>query len=441
MLATTIESGVRANHASQTKHQQRRRGPAHATSAGREAMDAQSEWEYEYDLNETEDLYFTLDLTTYVPDAIPVQHVLRNGKRVPKEVESLPVTDGNTIRERAAETQPSAGTMQFLDLHTDEPLVRFKDRVYSCNWHTDLGTQFYVARPGEVPNPVRPGHVVDVVATSQVRLLGAPVKLRQRKNWVDDESGLMPVQEADLGSASLLSRSLPPSDLSNLQPGEQLVVPRESLRNAEQATQASFLEQLSAVKLQKGEHDIIPVAGVKHYVAPANKEEIRLRALAAAAAEIASGAASRNTSNNYSTHGKKRRRMTYAEMGIETLAAKKKRERQERKAEKGVDPASEQEMTPAGPVPDRSRSASTSRRPSDTVQYELPQLGGDSMVEEGEEAAFTLPWADLPAAISPMPVTLPEDAVDPAGTAAAPPLFVHKMPPETREPSLQAMEH
>ncbi|KAK3626779.1 hypothetical protein LTR56_019597 [Elasticomyces elasticus] len=395
-------------------------------------MDEQSEWEYEYDPNETEDLYFTLDLTTYVPDAIPVQHVLRNGKRVTKEVESLPVTNGNTTRERAAETQPSAGTMQFLDLHTDEPLVRFKDRVYSCNWHTDLGTQFYVARPG---------HVVDVVATSQARLLGAPVKLRQRKNWVDDGLGLMPVQEADLGSASLLSKSLTPSDLSNLQPGEQLVVPRESLRNAEQATQASFLEQLSAIKLQKGEHDIIPVAGVKHYIAPANKEEIRLRAVAAAAAEAASGAASGNTSNNYSTHGKKRRRMTYAEMGIETLAAKKKRERQERKAEKGVDPASEQEMTPAGPMPDRSRSASTSRRPSDTVQYELPQLGGDSMVEEGEEAAFTLPWADLPATISPMPSTLPQDAVDPAGTPAPPPVFVHEMPPETRELSLQAMDH
>ncbi|KAK5712104.1 hypothetical protein LTR15_012173 [Elasticomyces elasticus] len=366
-------------------------------------MDEQSEWEYEYDPNETEDLYLTLDLTTYVPDAIPVQHVLRNGKRVTKEVESLPVTNGNTTRERAAETQPSAGTMQFLDLHT--------------------------------------GHVVDVVATSQARLLGAPVKLRQRKNWVDDGLGLMPVQEADLGSASLLSKSLTPSDLSNLQPGEQLVVPRESLRNAEQATQASFLEQLSAIKLQKGEHDIIPVAGVKHYIAPANKEEIRLRAVAAAAAEAASGAASGNTSNNYSTHGKKRRRMTYAEMGIETLAAKKKRERQERKAEKGVDPASEQEMTPAGPMPDRSRSASTSRRPSDTVQYELPQLGGDSMVEEGEEAAFTLPWADLPATISPMPSTLPQDAVDPAGTPAPPPVFVHEMPPETRELSLQAMDH
>ena len=33
-------------------------------------MSDESEWEYEYDDNETDDFYFTLDLTTHVPPVL-----------------------------------------------------------------------------------------------------------------------------------------------------------------------------------------------------------------------------------------------------------------------------------------------------------------------------------------------------------------------------------
>ena len=55
----------------------------------------EDEWEYEYDATETEDLYFTLDLTTHVADALlqkptpantsPVRGSPRNGENEGQE--------------------------------------------------------------------------------------------------------------------------------------------------------------------------------------------------------------------------------------------------------------------------------------------------------------------------------------------------------------------
>ncbi|TKA77778.1 hypothetical protein B0A55_04698 [Friedmanniomyces simplex] len=301
-------------------------------------MDEQSdEWEYEYDLRETEDLYFTLDLTTHVPEAIAAHQVLRNGKRATKEAVSRPTDDGAPGLGNSHPAQQPAGSLQFLDLHTQEPLVRFNEGVYSCNWHTDLGTQFFVSQPGSISKPVRPGHVLDVVGTSQTKLLGRPVKLHQRKAWADDTPRDSPQKPADgpgFDSGRMLAATLPPSELSNLRPGQQLVIPLDAIKKPEQAAQASFLEKLSAIKLQKGEHDIIPVAGVKHYPPPANKDEIRQRALATAAA--AQNIMPADPPPSMPPAGK-RRRITFAEMGLETKAAKKRRLKQEALAGKGPD--------------------------------------------------------------------------------------------------------
>ncbi|KAK1811319.1 hypothetical protein LTR12_014307 [Friedmanniomyces endolithicus] len=363
-------------------------------------MDDQSEWEYEYDPHETEDLYFTIDLTTHVPGAIPTQPVPRNGKRTPKAPESRPTGDSAPRHvDFDAEPRPM-GTLQLLDMHTTDPLVRFEDSVYSCNWHTDLGTQIFVGQRGAISQPVRPGHVLDVIGTSQTRLLGRPVKLFPRNDRIDDTPKISPQDPADTpdsGPKETLAATLPPSDLSDLRPGQQLVIPLDAIKDPRQLAQASFLERLSTIKLQKGELDIIPVAGVKHYPQPANKEEIRQRALATAAAM--QNILSANEPPTMPKVGKRKRR-SYAQMGIETKKLKDKRLKQEALLGKAPLAPSPPASPAPGLVSGHVDSTASSRPTGSTVQYDPPvtyETPGGSTVAKGDQVDSALPGTDPPA--------------------------------------------
>ena len=59
-----------------------------------------SDWEYEYDEHETEDIYFTLDLTTHVPNAIQEKQYAKNGKLIGPEksgAENAPQDDDANV--------------------------------------------------------------------------------------------------------------------------------------------------------------------------------------------------------------------------------------------------------------------------------------------------------------------------------------------------------
>lgn len=246
------------------------------------AMGDTSDWEYEYAENETEDLYFTLDLTTRVPNAVPVHQVQRNGRRAPTEARSKPAEQlANGSQGAGVNGDAKDDALQILNLHTRQPLVQLNGETFSCRWHTDLGTHFYVAEPGTTAQPMRPGHAVVVIGTSQTRLLGQPVTLKRKEAVSGEQCTGNDGAAAAADSSDDVEQDIAapkPSILSSLRPGQQLVVPREAIRNPTMAAQASFFEQLSAIKLKKGETDIIPVGAVKHYTAPANKEEMRERA-------------------------------------------------------------------------------------------------------------------------------------------------------------------
>ncbi|GAB1740174.1 hypothetical protein NU219Hw_g5087t1 [Hortaea werneckii] len=299
------------------------------------------EWEYEYDDNETEDFYFTLDLTTHVSNAVAAPEPRKRNRAAPKgkrrpetpaeqaareerdaavsavvtaaRLPSLPATGADGEEPNPPGTQEAK--LQILDLHSENPFVKFIDGVYSCNWHTDLSTQVYVAKPGGVTEtPVlRPGTVVDVVGLSRNRLVGKPVTLQPRPKPV------VVVEPAALGGGgednptsssspnTLSHTAVPPStttttspapphpaagavpppsssggtDSTHIRPGDPLIIPRDRVRTEAMEHQAVFLEQLAAIKLRRGETDLVPVSGVRFYDAPADREGIRARALAA----------------------------------------------------------------------------------------------------------------------------------------------------------------
>ncbi|KAI7165952.1 hypothetical protein KC343_g14182 [Hortaea werneckii] len=287
------------------------------------------QWEYEYDDNETEDFYLTLDLTTHVSNAVATPEPRKRNRAAPKGKRRPETTAEQSAREERDAAVPAVTTarlpslpaaeadgeeqfptatqeakLQILDLHSDNPFVKFVDGVYSCNWHTDLSTQVYVARPGVTELPLRPGNVVDVVGLSRRRLVGKPVTLQPRPKPVSVETEpLLPSGDDENHPSSqdvpttttttipphsppAAAAGLPPSsDFSHVRPGDPLTIPRDRVRNEAMEQQASFLEQLSAIKLKRGETDLVPVSGVRYYDPPADREGIRARALAVADSE------------------------------------------------------------------------------------------------------------------------------------------------------------
>lgn len=252
-----------------------------------------TDWEYEYNANETEDLYFTLDLTTHVPDALVRKcDTASDNHAGTKAAEKLPSGDAQdeiaTIEglppDRGAVGTKPRTALQILDLHTRNPLVKLDDGIYSCYWSTDLGTQFHISQAGVTPSPRRAGTVLDIVGLSQTRLIGKPITLTLNDFSADraasgaaapDEDEIVDPQGGEAEAASGSSDSIT----------QPLVIPRELCKNPTAETQASFLERLSQIKLKKGETDPLPIYSIKYHQEPANKDEIKKRAKAADAAK------------------------------------------------------------------------------------------------------------------------------------------------------------
>jgi hypothetical protein len=260
----------------------------------------ESDWEYEYDEHETEDVYFTLDLTTHVPNAIQEKQYAKNGKLVGPEKngavsENAPQDDADgelalngennaQIDNDVDNTTPTeAGQLQVLDLHTEKPYVRYNNSFYTCHWFTDLGTQFWITNPGVVSDPKLSGHVLDVVSSSQTRLVAKPANLKRNRDAPEaehHENGTA-TQTIDLDDDAA-------SDVSDADSRAHLVVVPEQDLNEPMVVvppkndlhlqgQASFMERLSAIKLKKGEHDAhdIPRKIPVYYKGAHNADELR----------------------------------------------------------------------------------------------------------------------------------------------------------------------
>lgn len=285
------------------------------------------EWEYEYDETQTEDWYFTLDLTMHVPDAfVEKQHPdLRTpypyskgfGPNAATGDEPDVAADDTT---NAKDPSPASSKIQILDLHTGNPLVKLDDDIYSCYWSTDLGTQFHVSEAGVTSNPRRPGTVMDIVGSSQTRLLGKPVQVYPRDksgNVVKPSNTGRPEIELGSGSDSEMESDEAtklPSDLQAAH-GQPLKIPRTFCRDQNGHDQATFLERLSEIKLKKGENDILPLYSVRNYDPPDDADELRRESLAADVEQakkmkdellVVTGQRPR----------KRRRKLTRSEMGI-----------------------------------------------------------------------------------------------------------------------------
>lgn len=272
------------------------------------------EWEWEYDDEETEDIYFTLDLTTHVPDAVGEREVSANGKRLritaaEKKAASERRLAKWVAREKAAanggapapdadldpldQDEPAQtathpreadaindngekepGRLQLLGLHTENPYVKYNNGFYSCHWHTDLGTQLWVSRPGIVEDPRMAGHVLDIIGSSQARLVAKPATLK-RKQAPDDGPNAAAI---DLDAEEeMLGDVYEPED-----PDQPIRIKRSRINDPYSEGQADFMERLSALKIKRGESDAqkVPLKMPVYYKGARNAHELREQALA-----------------------------------------------------------------------------------------------------------------------------------------------------------------
>lgn len=257
-----------------------------------------SEWEYEYDDHETEQIYFTLDLSTHVPNAIQDKSVAKNNRVIRTDTADKPgntsqgpqASDTQTNGQLDVELQPASvprGELQILNLHTEKPYVKFNNSFFACYWFTDLGTQFWITNPGVTNTPKLSGHVLDVVGSSQTRLVGRPANLKRKRDVPEPEplqprnAAQQPIdidnEDVDGSGSSDDDNVRPPALDPNQDPEQPMIIPRRRIKDPHLEAQANFMERLSALKLRRGEKDAhsVPMKVPVYYRGAHNQDELR----------------------------------------------------------------------------------------------------------------------------------------------------------------------
>ncbi|KAL9083553.1 MAG: hypothetical protein Q9165_008478 [Trypethelium subeluteriae] len=199
-----------------------------------------SEWEYEYSQDESEDLYFVLEFP------IPVEPETESS--ITKRTDIVFSSSGDAVadaRDRSATPEwspnPAVGRpsavqddIQITDLHSLHPLVAYKRQIYSCNWASTLGTDMIFYRPVDGQGEQQPADPPSrLVATTATKLVAKPIEVRPRGPNILGPRTVIPA----IGNGQQINET------------EQLKVQK----------QKDFLERLQAAKIKRGEVDSVPM--------------------------------------------------------------------------------------------------------------------------------------------------------------------------------------
>ncbi|KAF2230496.1 hypothetical protein EV356DRAFT_536317 [Viridothelium virens] len=199
-----------------------------------------SEWEYEYSQEESEDLYFVLEFPIPVEPETEPKITKRANIVFSSSGDALAdAQDGSVTPEWSpdpAMRRPSAvkDDIQITDLHSLHPLVAYKRQIYSCNWASTLGTDMIFYRPVNEQSEQQPADPPSrLVATTAAKLVAKPIEVRARE------------------SNPLRPPTAIPAVGNGLQTGET--------EQSKVQKQKDFLERLQAAKSKRGEVDSVPM--------------------------------------------------------------------------------------------------------------------------------------------------------------------------------------
>ncbi|KAL1890037.1 hypothetical protein Sste5346_008472 [Sporothrix stenoceras] len=255
---------------------------------------ADSDWEYEYSTTETETHLITLDLS--VPEFVRqrddvIVHNTRGGFRSwqnPMNMDDVrpfrgfggddsedggdgdgkalaedsdredtaPTNKGGAAAAKSAPPAPAdeqdATEIQILDLHAAEPVIAYRGMLFKGTWSETIGTEMLFAdRPqGEEPAPNQLAGVhltddIDVVGASSARIACTPTEMMPKA-----AGGVQKAVPAK-GTAKAAKKGL------------GFVIPVSNNASVQRQQQASFLEQLMALKHRNGEADVVTVQALE----------------------------------------------------------------------------------------------------------------------------------------------------------------------------------
>lgn len=144
----------------------------------------------------------------------------------------------------------NVGEIQVLDLHSDNPIISYKGRIFSGSWASNIGTELIFGAHDEVAERDLPylqalPDGVDLMAASSVRILTTPADLRP-KNRNEGEAALM---------LPYANRRPAPDRYRAMRKEAKIEIPIAFDKHGRRKPQARFLENLMAIKVQKKEFD------------------------------------------------------------------------------------------------------------------------------------------------------------------------------------------
>ena len=208
-----------------------------------------------------------------VPDLRPAVQTSATGRSesnssaaagVRRAATAAPAADGAEIAASAINDDDQVGPtleledrVQILGFHSPNPIISYRNQIYSCDWTSTIGTDILITAPEpNGPHPVlRQGPGVSVLAATRLKLSGRPVQLDSRQTTSSE------TQSHDSKSAPDSSRK--PNKISDGKQVTSVKIPDGLAPNRARQNQANFLQRFIAVKAAKGETDEVTVYAQK----------------------------------------------------------------------------------------------------------------------------------------------------------------------------------
>lgn len=142
------------------------------------------------------------------------------------------------------------GEIQVLDLHSKNPIISYKGRIFSGSWARNIGTELLFGAHDEIAERGLPylrslSGGVNLMAASTARILTTPADLRQKTRGIGAVSR----------SAVNAGRRPGPDRYKWLRKEAGIEIPIAFDKHGRRRPQARFLENLQAIKYSKGEKD------------------------------------------------------------------------------------------------------------------------------------------------------------------------------------------
>lgn len=163
-------------------------------------------------------------------------------------IEASTTSEGFTPLDNAEPDALSSERIQILGLHTCNPVVSYRNQIFSCSWADQIGTELIFAHPDAhtdtsnrgqpLAAPLLQGPSFELLAANSVKILG------RKSNIVSAGTGPAGESKTDTNTGVVTPISA----------DETQSVPRRAVQPTHQA---NFLARLQSIKAARGETDTV----------------------------------------------------------------------------------------------------------------------------------------------------------------------------------------